>query len=334
MKSQKNQSLSHGQESATKAAEQLPRIRLGGRYRRSLYGNLLKISVKALFVRYAARWTDPHAQLLGPRWEELLPCDTPRPPERPRSRGHFEWPKMAATLCNQLDTILDSKTEPYLVSDTVKEFLKTLWPTAFTKLHHSQNLNLHFWDRVYRNTVGAQLIWTSHNDQENSSSCSSSRTASPEPAGSFGVSAQSSSEKSHYSCPMIAYISKKQLESVCNRPFSVKIAPRGAQNGPVTRPQALYARKLLPSNSDQDAYLVGIFLGMAQKQFYPPPPKTQTRGTKKHGLRMAPEQGIPPCPDFHDLKLRIITHDTEKKEFIIYTGNVTKGFLRNARCVV
>ncbi|OBS15718.1 hypothetical protein FPOA_13501 [Fusarium poae] len=32
--------------------------------------------------------------------------------------------------------------------------------------------------------------------------------------------------------------------------------------------------------------------------------------------------------DIHDLKLRIITHDNETREFIVYTGNVTKSFLR------
>ncbi|KAI8411169.1 hypothetical protein FOFC_07763 [Fusarium oxysporum] len=45
--------------------------------------------------------------------------------------------------------------------------------------------------------------------------------------------------------------------------------------------------------------------------------------------RMSPEQGIPPCSNFHDLKLSILTHDTDTLEFIVYTGYVTKEFLEN-----
>ena len=88
------------------------------------------------------------------------------------------------------------------------------------------------------------------------------------------------------------------------------------------RLQQLRARMLVPSNSDHDAHFVGIFLGMAQKHFYPSPPITGRRDS-----RMSPEQGIPPCPNFHDLKLRILTHDTDTLEFIVYTGYITKEFL-------
>ncbi|EXL65439.1 hypothetical protein FOPG_18333 [Fusarium oxysporum f. sp. conglutinans race 2 54008] len=67
-----------------------------------------------------------------------------------------------------------------------------------------------------------------------------------------------------------------------------------------------------------------FFLGMAQKRFYPSPPITGRRDS-----RMSPEQGIPPCSNFHDLKLSILTHDTDTLEFIVYTGYVTKEFLEN-----
>ncbi|KAI1071373.1 hypothetical protein LB507_011694 [Fusarium sp. FIESC RH6] len=344
MKQQKNQSLSHGQGSAIETKKRRKnRVYICDKH--SLYYTLLENSGEALFVR-PARWTDLHAQLLGARWEELPPCDTPKPvvkADTSSSRGPRKCPETAATLISQLETILEPKTKPYLQSYTVKKVFKTLWPTAFTKLHNSQNLDLYFGCCVYLNAVEIQLMWSIHGDEEMSSSCSSSRTASPQPAGSLCVPARSSSEKSRYNCPMIAYISKRQLESVHNRPFGLKNVPRGAQNGPVMRLHKLCARKPLPSNSDQDAYLVAIFLGMAQKRFYPPPPETeepksQDVGTKKPGdekpgkkkreLRMAPKQGMAECPDFHDLKLSIITHDAETKEFIIYTSNVTKGFLR------
>jgi hypothetical protein len=58
---------------------------------------------------------------------------------------------------------------------------------------------------------------------------------------------------------------------------------------------------------------------MAQKHFYPV--------TRKRESRMSPEQGIPPCPKFHDLNLWILTEDTETSELIVYKGNITKEFL-------
>ncbi|KAM6538358.1 hypothetical protein FALCPG4_000232 [Fusarium falciforme] len=49
--------------------------------------------------------------------------------------------------------------------------------------------------------------------------------------------------------------------------------------------------------------------------------------TGRRDSRLSPGQGIPPCPNFRDLKLRILTHDTDTSEFIVYTGYVTKDFL-------
>ncbi|PCD21392.1 hypothetical protein AU210_016357 [Fusarium oxysporum f. sp. radicis-cucumerinum] len=31
---------------------------------------------------------------------------------------------------------------------------------------------------------------------------------------------------------------------------------------------------------------------------------------------------------FHDLRLRILTHDVDKKDFIVYTGYITSGFMQ------
>ncbi|GKU14446.1 unnamed protein product, partial [Fusarium langsethiae] len=83
--------------------------------------------------------------------------------------------------------------------------------------------------------------------------------------------------------------------------------------------QQLRACLLTPSNPDHDAHFVGIFLGMSQRHFYPV--------IRKRESRMSTEQGIPPCPEFHDLNLWILTKDTETSEFIVYKGNRTKEFL-------
>lgn len=125
---------------------------------------------------------------------------------------------------------------------------------------------------------------------------------------------------------MICYISKTQLASVRTKIFRVASGPNRTRNETVLRLQQLRARMLVPSNSDHDAYFVGVFLGMAQKHFYPTPPLSGRRDSRI-GNAIAPGRGIPPCPNFHDIKLRILTHDTERAEFIVYTGNITKEFL-------
>ncbi|EMT64660.1 hypothetical protein FOXG_11104 [Fusarium oxysporum f. sp. lycopersici 4287] len=230
----------------------------------SLYDIFQQHAGTSLFVRPIC-WTDLHAQLLGARWEELPPCDTPQPsaaPGTPPSRGHLSPSNTIISLSNALTQILlPDPLHPILSSNAVKSVLNTLWPTPFNK---------------------------------------------PHPA----------------NLPMICYIGKTQLASVRNNLFRVASGPGRTWNEPVFRLQQLRARILVPSNSDHDAHFVGVFLGMAQKHFYPTPPISGRRDS-----RISPGQGIPPSPNFHDIKLKILTHDIDTSEFIVYTGHITKEFL-------
>ena len=119
---------------------------------------------------------------------------------------------------------------------------------------------------------------------------------------------------------MLCYIDKIQLTFKRNKLFGV--AADTWWNEPVLRLQQRTAHLLKPTDTDRDAYLVGLFLGMAQSHFYPSPPATDKRGSWS-----SPEEGIPPSPRFQDLKLRILTHDRGTSEFILYTGSITKEFL-------
>ncbi|KAJ4173075.1 hypothetical protein NW754_012082 [Fusarium falciforme] len=290
----------------------------------SLYDILHQHSGTSLFVRPIC-WTDQHARLLGARWEELPPCDTPQPvvsPGTPPSRGHLSPSNTIITLSNALTQILlPDSMHPILSSNAVKTVLMTLWPEAFSKPHYLPELHLCFGGRVYRDAVRAQMMWN-FPSEEYKSSYSSFKSVSTRPAESFNISTQSSPTHSSANLPMICYIGKSQLASVRSNLFRVASGPGRSWNEPVYRLQQLRARFLVPSNSDHDAHFVGIFLGMAQKYFYPSPPMTGRRDS-----RLSPGQGIPPCPNFRDLKLRILTHDTDTSEFIVYTGYVTKDFL-------
>jgi hypothetical protein len=121
--------------------------------------------------------------------------------------------------------------------------------------------------------------------------------------------------------PMMCYIGRNQLASIRKNLFRVAPGPQNTVNTPVHRLQQLRARSLIPANLDHDAHLVGIFLAMAQRHFYAQPPPANRR-------EMAwPPKKTTMRPQFRDLKLRILTHDTETADFIVYTAEVTASFL-------
>ncbi|GKU21392.1 unnamed protein product [Fusarium langsethiae] len=263
----------------------------------SLYDIFQQHAGTTLFVRPIC-WTDLHAQLLGARWEEQPPCDTPQSAAAPGtapSRGHLSPSNTVIILSNALTQILlPDSMHPTLSSKAAKTVLMTLWPTAFSKPNYLPQLHLYFGGSVYRDAVRAQIMWNLPAD-ETKSSYSSFRSVSTRPAESFNVSTQSSPNQSPADLPMICYIGETQLASVRNNLFTVSPGPGRSWNEPVFRLQQRRARMLIPLNSDHDAHFV--------------------------------EQGILPCPNFHDLKLTILTHDSDTSEFIVYTGYITKEFL-------
>lgn len=79
---------------------------------------------------------------------------------------------------------------------------------------------------------------------------------------------------------------------------------------------------LMPSDPDQDPHLVGIFLAMAQRHFYGLLRPLQRR---EHLWNLSrPSER----PTFHDIGLRILTHDNDTAEFIVYSTTVKADFLK------
>ncbi|KAF6515099.1 hypothetical protein HZS61_005005 [Fusarium oxysporum f. sp. conglutinans] len=124
----------------------------------SLYDIFEQHSGTALFVRPIC-WTDLHAQLLGVKWEELPPCDTPQPtisPATPPSPGHLNPSNTIITLNNALACILlPDPMHPILTSNAVETALMTLWSKAFSEPHYLPEFHLYFGGLVYRNAVPA-----------------------------------------------------------------------------------------------------------------------------------------------------------------------------------
>lgn len=216
------------------------------------------------------------------------------------------------------DILLLSSGLPKSTSTAVKTVLMTLWPTAFAKWQLFPDLNIYFGDKVYHDAVRVQALWNFPSYPSALSSQSSVATIPARPVSS------SSSPPVHCTAnlPMLCYIGKEQLASIRKCIFRVATGPDNNPNTPVQRLQELRAKLLVPADTDRDAHFVGIFLAMAQRHFYTPPIRTLTRasslGLQKPGSRR---------PDFQDVKMRILTHDNETSEFLVYTGHVTAQFL-------
>ncbi|KAK5997768.1 hypothetical protein PT974_00127 [Cladobotryum mycophilum] len=292
----------------------------------SLFGLLGQNAGTSLFVRPIC-WTDLHAKLLGARFEELPPCDTPLPcnvPGSPPTQGHLQPSPTITILSDALSEILQpSAVHPILSSNAVKTTLMTLWPTAFSKPQLLPELHIFFGGKVYHDAVRVQAMWNFTSEGSRASSQSSFKTVSTRPTDSHqGILASSPGIHNLANLPMLCYIGKNQLASIRRNLFRVAPGPGKSWNAPVFRLQQLRAKALVPADSDHDAHFVGIFLAMAQRHFYASPTPSVRRESY-----WSPRKGKPPRPNFQDLKLRILTHDNDTSDFLVYTGHVTAQFL-------
>lgn len=277
----------------------------------SLYDLLRQHPGTSLFVRPFC-WTDQHAALLGARFCELPRCDTPLPnnePGSPPSRGHLRPSPAIKTLSSSLsEMLLPASVYPATNPRAVAAIISTLWPASFSsKPQFSPELHLFFGDRVYRDAARTPVMWCYQ------SSSSPAKLAS-------GPSTLTGRGLAHL--PMMCYVSRDSLLLMRSNLFRVVLGPSRAFNEPVYRLQRARSKALLPANLDHDVQFTAIFLAMAQRHFYPSPEPASRRDT-----RWWTAEGPPPRPDFEDVKLRILTHDTNTADFILYTGHVTAKFL-------
>ncbi|KAK3182406.1 hypothetical protein K4F52_006230 [Lecanicillium sp. MT-2017a] len=298
------------------------------RARRIAKGSLLDIMRSnagvSLFLRPIC-WTDTHSQLLGIKFKELPPCNAPLPvnePGSPPSKGHLRPSHTITTLSETLTEILvPSVVHPVILSNAMKTILSTLWPNSFRRPQFVPELHLFFGDRVYRDAVRAQLMWNYPPDSAGSSQ-TSFKSISTRPAESQSLSISSSSSHNMTGLPMMCYIGKAQLASIRQNMFRIVPGPDLQGNVPVYRLQQLRSRSLLPDDSDQDVHIAGIFLGMAQRHFYGATSSSFRRDTRWHATTEKRAR-----PQFRDIKLRILSHDSDEAEFIVYTGHITAQFL-------
>ncbi|EQL01972.1 hypothetical protein OCS_02327 [Ophiocordyceps sinensis CO18] len=290
----------------------------------SLYDIMHQHCGTSLFLRPPC-WTDQHATLLGARFFELPPCDSPVPINVPGSlpsRGHLRPSPAVKTLSEALTQILLPTPSPSARSaHPIPTIMSTLWPASFsTEPQACPELHMFFGHRVYRDAVRTQFMW-SYPASGPRSIRRSLNSTSARPADSHGGPSTSAGH-SLANKPMMCYISKNSLVFMRHTLFRMTTGPGRTVNEPVRRLQRARTKILLPANPNHDVQFVAIFLALAQRHFYPPPARVCKRDTPWWTAK-----GPPPRPDFHDIKLRILTHDTETAEFILYTGHVAAKFL-------
>ncbi|KAH8178419.1 hypothetical protein LIA77_03501 [Sarocladium implicatum] len=289
----------------------------------SLYDVMHEHAGTSLFLRPIC-WSDTHAELLGAQFEQLPPCDTPVPsslPGSPPSKGHMRPSPTITSLSNALTEILaPNHLHSILSSTAVRSVLSTLWPETFCKPRLMPEWDLHFGERVYRDAVRAPVMWNFPTEAARSLS-SSFRTISTQSCDSRDLLGGSNlAGHNPVGLPMLCYIGRSHLAAIRKNLFRVAPGPDKTPNVPVLRLQQARAKKLIPANLDHDAHFVGIFLAMAQRHFYGAPLSRKT--SPRIQIRSHPKK-----PHFQDLKLRILTHDSDTADFIVYTAYITAGFL-------
>ncbi|KAF4121702.1 hypothetical protein GMORB2_1541 [Geosmithia morbida] len=307
--------------------------------RNSLYDLMHEHAGTSLFVR-PLFWTDVHSRLLDVRFRELEPCDTPTPhhdssTDTAPSKNHMRPSPSVVTLSDALtELLLPSSPHHGPTTNAVKKVLETLWPNAFRTPRHLPTFHLHFGDHVYYEAVRAQVMWeyapvaaTGPGPTPSESLDSSDRADSCTPS-STPVPGPESISVPQRRIPMMCYLGKSQLASMRRNIFRISPGPYSSGNEPVLRLQKLRSKMLVPADDDQDPHMIGIFLAMAQKYFYDTPSLPSHPYRLRQARPTSQQRRLSPRPEFHDIKLRVLTQDSETCEFIVYTAIVTAAFLQ------
>ncbi|RYP64994.1 hypothetical protein DL770_009092 [Monosporascus sp. CRB-9-2] len=110
--------------------------------------------------------------------------------------------------------------------------------------------------------------------------------------------------------PILAYVSRSQLNHVRRNCFRVLAGPNRIYNGPVHRLQALRSKMLMPKNQDEDQYILAVMIALAQQAAYSEIASSRATFNPR------------------DLKIRVLSTSEDDDSFIVYTGIVPAAFLR------
>ncbi|ORY55121.1 uncharacterized protein BCR38DRAFT_452908 [Pseudomassariella vexata] len=273
----------------------------------SLYDVMHEHQGLSLFVLPIC-WTDLHTRLLGCRFVQLPPQNTPTPSSSnsPR-RSPARTSPTVVEIGRYLDTLMTTETSRNIMmkNRALRNIMMTLFPDHLSKPKAGlAELDLRFGGRLYQKAVRCQVLWK-HPDAclsfDSATTWTSSRSTNQLLA-SMNVTVAAND------APILAYVSRSNLDCIRNNCFRIAPGPMKSYNGPVHQLQKLRSKHLIPSNPDEDQYFIAAMIAMAQKTVY------------ADGLR---SNIISP----RDVKVRLFTVSEEENTFLVYTATVPAAFL-------
>lgn len=250
-------------------------------------------------------WTDMHTRLLGCRFVKQGPQQTPVPAASSSPRRSPRTSATVVDIGSDLDSLMARDTPRNILSKTraLRNVISTLFPKNLCKPKTNAELSLRFGNRVYQKATRAQVVWK-HHDASMSFDSATTWTSSRSPSQLLA----SMSVNIAGDAPVLAYVSRSNLNHIRHNCFRIIQGPNRTPNTPVHRLQTLRSKNLLPSNLDEDPHFVATIIALAQQQVYLDGARSSV---------MTPK----------DVTVRLFTTSEEDEAFIIYTATVPAAFL-------
>ncbi|KAH9996372.1 hypothetical protein F4779DRAFT_607012 [Xylariaceae sp. FL0662B] len=271
----------------------------------SLYDILHDYSGDSLYVLPIC-WTELHTRLLGCRFVQLPPQTSPVPSMSSSSQRSPRLPTSSTIvkIGRDLDALMDGGSHVSTRNQRLRDILSTLFPKQLSRTKPSPELDLRFGGRFYPKAARCQILWRYQDTVAQSFDSATTWTSSH----STSQLMASMTVNLSNDAPILAYVSRRQLNHIRRNCFRVLLGPGRSYNGPVHRLQLLRSKKLLPSNPDEDPYLISIMIGMAQQTVY---------ADIESGAGFEPR----------DVQVRVMTTAEECNSFVVYTAIIPAAFL-------
>ncbi|KAI0975018.1 hypothetical protein F4678DRAFT_470299 [Xylaria arbuscula] len=254
-------------------------------------------------------WTDLHAKLLGCRFVQLPPHDTPTPPSSLSSSSPSfssspslsppQTPPAVSSIGKTLDLLMSpDKAEPPKTR-ALRHLLAEFYPKTLLYPLEQMSMVLRVGSRCYAQAVRCQLLFSPIYPNNNLASFDSTTTTWASASNTASTIIEPS---------MMAYVSRSRLDHNRRTCFNVLGGPKGTFNEPVHRLQVLRIKHILPKDPNEDSYFLAVMLAMAQQSVYPD---------------VRSNAGFVP----RDVKVHLLTIAEDENVFIVYTATVPSAVL-------
>lgn len=285
-------------------------------------------------------WTDDHARLLDVQFVDRDPILKPVPDFSSMSSKYPPRPSRIATdLTQDLTAILSPKATQF-GSECIKQVMRTFFPATLSKAKSDEDLPLHFGDHVLKRAVRVAVSWKHPDNLGSSFDSAATRPSSPYgriPSGSYESSGSQRSDRtipssqSTINQPILAYVNLAHLNMVRRNLYRVMPGPVDGDrwNTPVSNLQRLRSKRLVPASKGHDSYVVAVMLAIAQSQCYPARCSVSFSKSTSQGLAWgSAAETVSRQPIFKDVPIKILSHDNDTSEFVIYSAVLTACFIK------